>query len=124
MLSTGDEADSLYRQSIDVFATTRLRPEVARGHLLYGEWLRREGRRTDARAALQTAHDTLVDIGMDGFAERARRELLASGAAARKRTVETTFELTQQEAQIARLARDGYSNPEIGSRLFLSPRTV
>jgi DNA-binding CsgD family transcriptional regulator len=124
MLSTGDEADTLYRQSIDEFATTRLRPELARGHLLYGEWLRREGRRIDARNQLHTAHDMLADMGMDGFAERARRELVGTGATARKRTVETTLELTAQETQIARLARDGYSNPEIGSRLFLSPRTV
>jgi DNA-binding CsgD family transcriptional regulator len=124
MLSTGDEADVLHRQSVDVFATTRLRPELARGHLLYGEWLRREGRRIAARARLQIAHDMLAGMGMDGFAERARRELIATGATARKRTVETSLELTAQEAQIARLAREGYSNPEIGSRLFLSPRTV
>jgi DNA-binding CsgD family transcriptional regulator len=124
MLSTGDEADSLHRQSIADFARTRLRPELARGHLLHGEWLRREGQRIEARTALQTAHDMLAAMGMDGFAERARRELIATGATARRRSVETTLELTAQEAQIARLAREGYSNPEIGSRLFLSPRTV
>jgi DNA-binding CsgD family transcriptional regulator len=124
MLHTGPEAEALYRQAIDQLATTPLRPEVARSHLLYGEWLRREGRRTDARAQLHTAHDMLAAMGMNGFAERARRELIATGATARKRSVETTQELTAQEAQIARLARDGFSNPEIGARLFLSPRTV
>ncbi|HEY3087920.1 MAG TPA: LuxR C-terminal-related transcriptional regulator [Jatrophihabitantaceae bacterium] len=123
-LSAGDEADALYRTSIDNLATTRLRPELARSHLLYGEWLRREGRRIDARYQLHTAHDMLAEMGMSGFAERARRELTATGEHARKRSVETTQDLTAQEAQIARLARDGYSNPEIGTRLFLSPRTV
>jgi DNA-binding CsgD family transcriptional regulator/ferredoxin len=124
MLSDGDDAELLYRGSIDAFATTRLRPERARGHLLYGEWLRREGRRVDARAELQGAFDSFAEMGMDGFAERARRELIAAGATARKRTVETALALTAQEAQIARLAREGLTNPEIGSRLFLSPRTV
>jgi DNA-binding NarL/FixJ family response regulator len=124
MLSSGEEADTAYRQSIEEFARTRLRPELARGRLLYGEWLRREGRRIDARTQLHAAQDLLAGMGMDGFADRARRELIATGATARKRTVETTLELTAQEAQIARLARQGYSNPEIGSRLFLSPRTV
>jgi ATP/maltotriose-dependent transcriptional regulator MalT len=124
MLGHGDEADELYRASIDHLTATRLRAELARSHLLYGEWLRREGRRIDARAQLHTAHDMLTEMGMAGFAERARRELTATGATARKRSVETSYELTAQENQIARLARDGFSNPEIGTRLFLSPRTV
>ena len=103
---------------------TRLRPELARAHLLYGEWLRRESRRVDAREQLRTAHEMLAAIGMEAFAERARQELLATGEKVRKRTVDTRDDLTAQERQIARLARDGLSNPEIGARLFLSPRTV
>ena len=103
---------------------TRLRPELARAHLLYGEWLRRHKRRVDAREQLRTAHEMLVAIGMEAFAERARNELEASGEKVRKRTVETRDDLTAQERQIARLAREGLSNPEIGARLFLSPRTV
>ena len=99
-------------------------PSSARSHLLYGEWLRREGRRVDARAQLRTAHELFVTIGMEAFAERARSELLATGERVRKRTAETRDELTPQELQIARLARDGLSNPEIGARLFLSPRTA
>jgi DNA-binding NarL/FixJ family response regulator len=91
---------------------------------LYGEWLRREGRRLDAREQLRTAHDLLSGIGMTAFAERARRELTATGETVRKRTDETRDRLTPQEVQIARLARDGLSNPEIGAQLYLSPRTV
>src|SRR4029453_8314238 len=113
-----------YREAIEHLGRTRLRPELARAHLLYGEWLRRENRRVDARAHLRAAHDQLASIGMQAFAERARRELLATGEKVRKRTAETRDELTDQERQIARLARDGLSNPEIGARLFLSPRTV
>ncbi|MDX6644094.1 MAG: hypothetical protein QOD76_2056 [Solirubrobacteraceae bacterium] len=124
LLSEGDAADSLYRDSIDRLGRTRVRVELARGHLLYGEWLRRERRRVDAREQLRTAHDMLDAMGIEGFAERARRELAATGETARKRSVETRDELTAQEAQIARLARDGLSNPEIGTRLFISPRTV
>jgi DNA-binding CsgD family transcriptional regulator len=124
LLSEGDVADGLYRESIDRLGRTRVRVELARGHLLYGEWLRRERRRLDARAQLRTAHDMLATMGVEAFAERAARELLATGETARKRTVETSVELTAQEAQIARLARDGLSNPEIGARLFISPRTV
>ena len=97
---------------------------LARTHLVYGEWLRRENRRVDAREQLRVAHEMLTDIGMEAFAERARRELLATGETVRKRTVETLDELTPQEGQIARLAADGRTNPEIGAQLFLSPRTV
>ena len=103
---------------------TLLRPEFARAHLLYGEWLRREQRRVDAREQLRAAYAQFTSIGMEAFAERARRELLATGEKVRKRTVETHDELTAQEGQIARLARDGVSNAEIAARLFLSPRTV
>jgi ATP/maltotriose-dependent transcriptional regulator MalT len=124
LLSEGDDAERLYREAIERLARTRLRPELARSHLLYGEWLRREGRRVDAREQLRTAHGMLAAIGMEAFAERARRELVATGARLRKRAVDTRDELTPQEEQIARLARDGLSNPEIGARLFLSPRTV
>ena len=98
--------------------------ELARTHLLYGEWLRRQNRRVDARAPLRAAHDQFTSMGMEGFAERARKELLATGGQPRKRTPETRDELTAQERQIAWLARDGLSNPEIGARLFLSRRTV
>jgi DNA-binding CsgD family transcriptional regulator len=124
LLSEGDAADRLYRESIERLDRTRVRVELARAHLLYGEWLRRENRRVDAREQLRTAHDMLDTMGIEAFAERARRELLATGETARKRTVETRDELTAQEAQIARLARDGLSNPAIGTRLFISPRTV
>jgi DNA-binding NarL/FixJ family response regulator len=114
----------LYREAIDRLSRTRLRPELGRAHLLYGEWLRREGRRLDAREQLRIAHDMFATIGMEAFAERARRELGATGETARRRTVETSGELTAQEALIARLAREGLSNPEIGARLFISARTV
>ena len=124
LLSAGEEADGLYQEAIERLGRTRLRPELARAHLLYGEWLRRENRRVDARAQLRTAHERFTAIGMEAFANRARGELLATGEKVRTRTVETRDDLTAQEAQIARLARDGLSNPEIGARLFLSPRTV
>jgi ATP/maltotriose-dependent transcriptional regulator MalT len=124
LLSDGAAADDLYREAIERLRRTRLRPEVARAHLLYGEWLRRENRRVDAREQLRTAHEMLVAVGMEAFAERARLELQATGEKVRKRTVETRDDLTAQERQIARLAHDGLSNPEIGARLFLSPRTV
>ena len=124
LLSEGEAADGLYREAIERLARTRLRPELARAHLVFGEWLRREGRRVDARTQLRTAHDMFAGMGMEAFAERARKELLATGEKARKRTVETRDDLTAQERQIAELARDGLSNPEIGARLFLSPRTV
>jgi DNA-binding NarL/FixJ family response regulator len=124
LLSDGVAAEALYQEAIDRLARTRLRPELARAHLVYGEWLRREQRRVDARAQLRAAHERFVAIGMEAFAERARQELLATGEKVRTRSVETRDELTGQERQIARLARDGLSNPEIGARLFLSSRTV
>jgi DNA-binding NarL/FixJ family response regulator len=124
LVSEGEIAERLYREAIERLARTRLRPELARAHLLYGEWLRRENRRLDARAQLRAAHDQFRSIGMEAFAERARGELRVTGETVRKRTVETRDDLTAQERQIARLARDGLSNPEIGARLFLSPRTV
>jgi DNA-binding NarL/FixJ family response regulator len=101
-----------------------LRHELARTHLLFGEWLRRVGRRVDAREHLRAAHEAVATMGMEAFAERARRELLATGERVRKRTAETRDALTPQEAQIARLARDGLANTEISAQLFLSPRTV
>ena len=124
LLSDGAAADELYRKAIDRFSRTRLRPELSRAHLLYGEWLRREGRRVDAREQLRTAYDLFTTIGMEAFAERARRELLATGEKARRRSPDTREELTPQEEQIARLARDGLSNAEIGAQLFVSARTV
>jgi DNA-binding CsgD family transcriptional regulator len=124
LLSQGDAAELHYLESIDRLGRTRVRVQLARAHLLYGEWLRRERRRLDARAQLRTAHVMLDAMGIEAFAERARRELQATGATARKRTVVTSGELTAQEAVIARLAREGLSNPEIGSRLFISARTV
>jgi len=124
LLSDGAAAGDLYREAIERFSRTRLRPELARAHLLYGEWLRREGQRTDAREQLRTAHHLFDAIGMEAFAERARRELLATGEKARKRSPGTREELTPQEEQIARLAREGLSNPEIGAQLFVSARTV
>jgi ATP/maltotriose-dependent transcriptional regulator MalT len=124
LVSDGAAAEDLYRDAIDRLSRTRLRPELARAHLLYGEWLRRAGRRVDSREQLRTAHGMLAAIGMDAFADRARRELIATGGKVRKRSVETRGQLTPQEEQIARLARDGRTNPEIGAQLFLSARTV
>jgi DNA-binding CsgD family transcriptional regulator len=124
LLSDGDVADRLYRKAIEHLAATEAIVELARAHLLYGEWLRRERRRRDAREQLRTAHAMFVRMGVEGFAERTRRELLATGETARKRVVETSGQLTPQESQVARLARDGLSNPEIGARLFISPSTV
>jgi len=108
------------RQAVPLSA----RAGTARAHLLFGESLRREGRRVDAREHLHTAHDMFVTIGMDAFAERVRRELIATGATIRKPTEKDRDDLTAQEAQIARLAREGYSNPQIAGQLFLSSRTV
>jgi ATP/maltotriose-dependent transcriptional regulator MalT len=124
LLSEGGAADSLYREAIERFGRTRMRVELARAHLYYGEWLRRERRRLAAREQLRTAHEMFTAMGIEGFGERAEQELRATGERVRKRRVETRGDLTAQEAQIARLARDGLSNPEIGARLFISPRTV
>jgi DNA-binding CsgD family transcriptional regulator len=130
LLSDGSAADGFYGESVERLGRTRIRAELARSYLLYGEWLRRQGRRTDARVQLRTAHQMLAEMGMEAFAERARRELLATGETARKRTApagraaQASTVLTAQEALVARLARDGLSNPEIGARLFISPRTA
>ena len=124
LLTSGDSADLLYREAIERLGRTDVRPERARAHLLYGEWLRREGRRVDAREQLRTAYDQFTAIGMEAFAKRTGRELAATGEKVRKRNPGTRDELTPQEGQIARLARDGLSNPEIGAQLFISARTV
>jgi DNA-binding CsgD family transcriptional regulator len=118
------EAESLYREAIERLGRTRVRVELARSHLLYGEWLRRERRRVDARERLRTAFEMFNAMGLQGFAVRAERELLAAGEHVRKRSIESRAELTAQEAQVARLARDGLSNVEIGARLFISQHTV
>jgi len=124
LLSERDDAESLYREAVERLARSRGVVHLARARLLYGEWLRRENRRVDAREQLRAAHEAFSGVGAEGFAERARRELLATGETARKRTDDARGVLTAQEAHIARLARDGLSNPEIGAQLFISPRTV
>jgi tetratricopeptide (TPR) repeat protein len=124
LLAKAGRAEGLYREAIERLDQTRMQAELARAHLVYGEWLRRENRRRDAREQLREAHEMLTAMGINAFAERARRELLATGETVRARTVDTFDELTAQEAQIARLARDGRTNPEIGAELFISPRTV
>jgi DNA-binding CsgD family transcriptional regulator/tetratricopeptide (TPR) repeat protein len=124
LVSEGDAAEKLYREAIERLSRTRIRLELARAQLVYGEWLRRENRRVDAREHLRAAHDAFSRMGADAFADRAHRELLATGETVRRRIDETRDVLTPQEAQIARLARDGFSNPDIGTRLFISPRTV
>jgi DNA-binding CsgD family transcriptional regulator len=116
--------ESLYRESVERLARSRAAVELARSRLLYGEWLRRENRRADAREQLRVAHEMFSRMGAEAFAERARHELSATGETVRKRTVETLDELTAQEAQVARLAAQGHTNPEIGAQLFISPRTV
>jgi DNA-binding CsgD family transcriptional regulator len=124
LLSDGQTADRLYRDAVDRLGRTRLRVELARAHLLYGEWLRRQNRRIDAREQLRTAHEMFVTMGAEGFAERTRRELLATGERVRQRSTDDRAQLTAREIQISRLAGDGLSNPEIAARLFMSPRTV
>ncbi|MGP3915176.1 AAA family ATPase [Nonomuraea sp. 10N515B] len=124
LLSQGEEADGHYREAIDRLRRTRMRVDLARSHLVYGEWLRRERRRLDAREQLCTAHELFVAMGMEGFAGRAELELAATGETARRRTVETADQLTPQETQIVRLARQGLTNKEIASRMYVSPRTV
>jgi len=124
ILAEGEAAERLYREAIERLSRIKTRATLARAHLLYGEWLRREHRRADGREQLRIAHTMLGDMGMEAFADRARHELLATGETVRKRTVETLDELTPQEAQVARLAARGQTNPEIGAQLFLSPRTV
>jgi DNA-binding CsgD family transcriptional regulator len=124
LLSEGEAAERLHRDSLAYLGRGRVGAELARGHLLYGEWLRRERRRVDAREQLRAAHEMFTSMGAEAFADRACRELRATGETVRKRTVETRDDLTAQERQIALLARGGLSNPEIGARLFISPRTV
>ena len=123
-VSDGELADSLYREAIERLGRTRIVVHLARTRLLYGEWLRREHRRVDAREQLRTAHEMFSRMGAAAFCERARRELSATGETVRKRTAETLDALTTQEAQVARLACDGHTNSEIGAQLFISPRTV
>jgi DNA-binding CsgD family transcriptional regulator len=124
LLSAGEAAENLYRQAIEVLGRTRVRVEVARAHLLYGEWLRRERRRLEARKELRTAHQLFTEFGMEAFAERTRVELVATGERARKRTVETLYELTPQESQVSRLAAEGATNQQIAAQLFISSSTV
>lgn len=124
VLSEGAKAEGHYQDAIELLGQSAVPAHTARAQLLYGEWLRRENRRVDARVQLRAAHETFERLGAEAFAERALRELHATGETARKRTNDTRSSLTPQEAEIARLARDGYSNPEIGAQLYLSPRTV
>jgi DNA-binding CsgD family transcriptional regulator len=124
LMSEGEAADALYGEAIDRLQRSQMAVHLARAHLVYGEWLRRENRRVDAREQLRSAYEMLCHFGAEAFAERARRELLATGETVRKRTVEARDSLTAQEAQVARLAAEGNTNPEIGSQLFISPRTV
>jgi len=124
LLSDGHGAESLYREALERLERSRGVVHLARARLRYGEWLRRENRRVDARVQLRAAYDRFSPTGAEAFAQRAGSELLATGETVRKRQLDTRDDLTPQETQIARLARDGLSNPEIGTRLFLSPRTV
>jgi DNA-binding CsgD family transcriptional regulator len=124
LLAEGVVAETLYREAIRHLGPTRLRVDLARTHLLYGEWLRRERRRIDARTQLRTAHELFSEFGMEAFAERARVELEATGEHARKRTVATRGDLTPQEAQISGLVAQGHTNREIAAQLFISPNTV
>jgi DNA-binding CsgD family transcriptional regulator len=124
LLDRGDQAERLYREAIDRLEPTRLRVDLARARLLYGEWLRRQRRRLDARKELRAAYEHFCDFGMEAFAERALGELQATGERARKRTVDTLDQLTAQEAQVARLAANGHTNRDIATQLFISPSTV
>jgi DNA-binding CsgD family transcriptional regulator len=124
LLSEGEIAESLYRESITHLACTRVRVELARTHLLYGEWLRRERRRVDAREHLRTALEMFTSMGTEAFAGRAERELLATGEHARKRTADSLDQLTPQEEQVARLAAEGTTNREIAAQLFITQSTV
>ena len=124
LVSEGQEPEQCYAEAVERLGRTLLRPERARAHLLYGEWLRRENRRLDARHQLHAAYDLFTVIGADAFAERARSELLATGEKVRKREVDTYSQLTPQEEHIVRLARGGRTNPEIAAELFISTRTV
>jgi DNA-binding CsgD family transcriptional regulator len=124
LLEEGQGAEDLYLEATERLGRCRIKVHVARARLLYGEWLRRQNRRIDARENLRAAHELFSTMGAEAFAERAARELLATGEKARKRTADTRDQLTAQETQIAELARDGHSNPEIGAQLFISPRTV
>jgi DNA-binding CsgD family transcriptional regulator len=124
LLTDGPDAEEFYVEAIELLERSRMQAHLARAQLIYGEWLRRQGRRVDARKQLRDAQESFAAMGAEGFAERARRELLATGETARRRVVETIGQLTPQEARIAALARDGLTNPEIGERLFVSPRTV
>jgi DNA-binding NarL/FixJ family response regulator len=118
------DAEAGYRESTERLARSRAAVELGRSRLLYGEWLRREERRTDAREQLRAAHESFSKMGAEAFAERARRELSATGETVRRITPDMRDALTPQEIQVARLARDGHTNPEIGAQLFISPRTV
>jgi DNA-binding CsgD family transcriptional regulator len=124
LVSHGEHAEALYREAIDRLEPTRLRFDLARTHLLYGEWLRRERRRQDAREELRVAHELFSEFGMEAFAERARVELEATGERARKRTVDTLGDLTPQEAQVSRLVARGHTNREIAAQMFISASTV
>jgi DNA-binding CsgD family transcriptional regulator len=124
LVSSDQTAEVHYRGAIERLSRTALRPEHARAHLLYGEWLRHQKRRADARDHLRLAYDMFIEIGMLAFAERALRELQATGVTVRKRREETRGDLTPQEEQIARLALEGLTNPEIGAQLYISARTV
>jgi DNA-binding CsgD family transcriptional regulator len=124
LVSEGIDAEALYREAVERLARTDVDVELARAHLLYGEWLRRAGRRVDARRELRLAHNIFIEMGVDGFAERARRELVATGETVRRRSVETLSDLTPQEVEIGRFAGAGFTNAEIAERLFINRRTV